>query len=180
MKIESQIVKLGKIEVDLEELRDFIIEAKKNGYAGNMEEQIAEDGSKMLTFQKGNFHYTDNYDGHYQFNGTEILRFKRPNGQRIWQMSYNGMIWEAYKSLLNGKEYEAFSNEVFTFLKKALSHVERDQPFRGPKEFSEGDFKYKTWATPSDISRFNGDETININERTCYNLRYAGGLIIPK
>src|SRR3989344_982930 len=83
-------MKLGKLEIDLEELRDFIVEGKKNCYAGNGEEVILTDGSKRLRFQEGNFYYEDSYAGYYQAPGRELVRWKRKNGQRIWQMSYSG------------------------------------------------------------------------------------------
>ena len=35
-----------------------------------------------------------------------------------------------------------FENEAFPFLKKALMNFDDAMPFRGPSEFSSGDFKY--------------------------------------
>jgi hypothetical protein len=83
-------IKLGKLEIDLDELRAFIVRAKKHCYAGNGEERRLADGSKQLVFQEGDFWYEDNYDGYYQAPGRELVKWQREDGQRIWQMSYSG------------------------------------------------------------------------------------------
>lgn len=174
--IQPEIIRLGKLEIDLEELRDFLVEAKKNCYAGNGEEQIAEDGSKILTFQKGNFHYTDNYTGFYQASGTEIIRWQRPNGQRIWQMSYSGGMLPDFSSDKN------LAHATFEFLKRSLSKITRESPFRGPEgeSFDEGEFKYWAYTSPKrNIKRFVGNERIS-KGTIIFSQDYIGGLVIPR
>jgi len=171
------IIRSRELEVGLDELTDFIVEAKKSCYAGNGEEKEEEDGSRILTFQKGNFHYTDNYAGYFQAPGTEIVRWQRPNGQRIWQMSYSGEM------LLNDPKDNELTKETFAFLKKALSQITEKKPFRGPEEtgFSDGDFFYSA-DTMGDLVRFIGHEKITNKKiaRLVFSQDYIGGLVIPK
>ena len=74
---EDLKMKIGQLEIDLEELRNFLVIAKKNAYAGGGVKKREIDGSKTFTFQEGNFHYTDNYAGSYQAPGNEIVRWQR-------------------------------------------------------------------------------------------------------
>ena len=167
---------LGQLIIDIEELRDFIVDAKKNCYAGNGEEQIAEDGSKILTFQKGKFHYTDNYAGYFQAPGTEIVRWQKPNGQRIWQMSYSGGM---QPNLYGDKD---LAHATFEFLKRSLSKITRENPFRGPEgeSFDEGEFKYWAYTSPKgNIKRFVGNEWIS-KGTIIFSQDYIGGLVIPR
>ena len=174
---QPEIIKLGKLEINLEELRDFIVEGKKSGYAGDGKEQIAEDGSRILTFQKGNFHYTDNYAGYFQAPGTEIVRWQESNGQRIWQMLYSGGM---QPNLYGDKE---LVHATFEFLKRSLSKITKENPFRGPEGpgFSEGEFFYGA-DTKGDLTRFIGHEKITNKRiaRLVFSQNFIGGLIIPK
>ncbi len=172
-------MQLGKLEINLEELTNFIVEAKKSCYAGNGEEIILEDGSKQLSFKKGDFYYEDNYSGFYQALGREIVRWQKLDGQRIWQMSYSGGMLPGFL------DNEEMAEKTFAFLKKALSQVKPEKPFRGPedKNFQEENLGYNAY-TNGDITRFKGYETIKEISKDSWSMilltDYIGGLIIPK
>ena len=164
-----------KGEINLDELQEFIVESGKNGYAGNVEPKRMPDGSKFYTFQKGDFHYTDNFDGSNQAPGTELVRWQREDGQRIWQMSYSGgMLPEYWES----KELAA---QTFEFLKRAL--IKGNNPFRGPQTYNEGNLSY-TMKMDGNIKRFSGKEHIWMQKREFNHLIFSqdfiGGLVIPK
>ncbi len=169
-------MKIGQLEIDLEELTNFIVKAKKNGYASGKEKRRETDGSKTFTFQEGNFYYTDNYAGSYQAPGNELVRWQKgEDWQRIWQMSYSGgmlpKFWEDRK----------LSSLTFEFLKDALMEITPESPFRGPKLYSGIDFIYKA-KVKGDIQRFSGKEEI-INRKsllTVFSQDFIGGLVIPK
>src|SRR3989344_2159039 len=143
-------IKLGQLEVDLGELTDFIVEAKKNGYAAGGEKRRWSDGSKTFTFHNGNFHYRDNYAGSYQAPGNEIVRWQKPDGQRIWQMSYSGGILPQFQG------DEELAKQTFKFLKKALMKGDFEHPFRGPPKFEDEDFIYRT-SVKGNVQRFSGE-----------------------
>lgn len=168
-------MKIGKLEIDLQELAEFLVKAKKNAYAGEGEEKRLPDGSKLLVFRKGDFYYEDNYAGSYQAPGNEIVRWQREDGQRIWQMSYSGGMLPKFWG------DEKLSHLTFEFLKDALMQVNSKSPFRGLKIYGGIDFIYKA-KVKGDIQRFLGKEEI-INRKslvTVFSQDFIGGLVIPK
>ena len=166
-------MKIGKLEINLDELQEFIVEAGKNGYAGNGEQTRMQDGSKSYAFHKGDFHYTDNYAGSYQAPGSEIVRWQREDGQRIWQMSYSGgMLPEFWNN-------EELSTKTFIFLKEALLQSNSKYPFRGPEKFDKENFRY--WMSmEGDIKRFSGKEFIQLYDHVIFSQDFIGGLVILK
>jgi len=178
-------MKIGELEINLGELRNFLVVAKKNGYAGGKEKRREADGSKTFTFQEGNFHYTDNYAGSYQAPGNEIVRWQREDGQRIWQMSYSGgMLPEFWGD-------KRLSHLTFEFLKNVLMQIGSDSPFRGPSICENMGFIYRA-EIEGDIQRFSGKEQIysrvyqsgrsSINKQLemIFSQDFIGGLVIPK
>ncbi|MBU4086739.1 MAG: hypothetical protein KKB21_04150 [Nanoarchaeota archaeon] len=183
----NEQIRIRDAEFMASELADFLVRAKRTCYAGNGNEQILADGSKQLTFQQGNFHYTDNYAGYFQAPGVEIVRWQKPEGQRIWQMAYSGgMKYESDNLLL--------AQRVFKFLKRALEAVDVSAPFRDPECNTEDwdDLKPSFWddsskkelryfaRTEGDIRNFRGREFIDEGVWTVFEQDYIGGLVIPK
>jgi len=186
--MKQEIIKLGKIEIELNELTDFVVKAKKFCYAGGGNEIKLLDGSKLLTFQEGNLYYEDNYDGWYQAPGSELVRWQGPMGQRIWQMGYSGGMESNYF------ENEELTRETFGFLKQALLGVNAEMPFRGPGiyEDREHGFIYRNnvyrnivkdgLVGGGDIKRFSGREDIFCQKEKAivFSQDYTGCLVIPK
>jgi len=145
----------------------FLVFAKKNTYASNGEfgERKLADGTRELTFNQNNFKYRDNYFGFNPFIGEEIVWF---NNKTIWGMNYFGKVIE-----------KNMSEEIYAFLKKALSAVKEDIPYRGPEHLAENDFEYINEHS-GDYMSFIGKETINYKGKLVYSLNYHGGLIIEK
>ncbi len=175
------IYRLGELEVDLSELARFIVKAKKHCYASDGKKEKMPDGSKRLVFAEGDFWYEDNYDGREQAPGRELVKWKREDGQRIWQMAYSGGM------LLRFMRHEEIAEETFEFLKEVLMNVSPSKPFRGPKSYRRGFFAYAN-SFLGDVPRFSGRETIwkNLNEsenepafRQVFDQDYNGCLIMP-
>lgn len=168
-------MKIGQLEIDLEELQNFIVKAKKNTYASGKEKRRETDGSKTFTFQEGNFHYTDNYAGSYQAPGNEIVRWQREDGQRIWQMSYSGGMLPKFWG------DKKVSHSTFEFLKNVLMQIGPKSPFRGPGKYENVNFIYEAWAE-GDFQRFSGKEQIISKklEKIIFSQDFIGGLVIPK
>ena len=177
----SQRAKLGKLEIDLQELAEFIAEAKRNTYAGDGHEERVVDGSRILVYQKGDFHYTDNYSGFYQAPGHEIVRWQNQNGQWIWHMSYACEMNEEF--LVDNESVKKVSG----FLKKALKEVIPEMPFRGPEHYIEDCLLYIS-RTDGNIRRFSGEESIFrtsdsgivFHSPRLFFCNYVGGLVIPR
>ncbi|SFJ64176.1 DUF5680 domain-containing protein [Thermoflavimicrobium dichotomicum] len=150
------------------EFLDFLIKAEKATYASQGDNASVTpllEGSRQLEFQEGPFLYRDVYFGMSYFVGQEVVYYQ---GQPIWSMCYSGGV---------DKEFEMdFVKKVYAFLRKALRNVSADHPFRGPKEFVEGDYIYRD-SNSGELDEFTGKETITFANKFIYSLNYSGGFI---
>ncbi len=148
----------------MNKLIDFIIQAKMNGYASKGEggESSVVDGGKMLEYRLDNLYYRDIYYGFDPFIGQEIVY---EYDIAIWGMNFMGTCIEG-----------ADARAVYAFLKECLKKVEEDMPYRGPKEYSLGGYRYVNKAEGS-MNGFQGEERIYYNDQEVYKLRYGGGII---
>ncbi len=147
----------------MEELKKFLFEAKKNAYANeNAKETKVKGGGKLLIYSKENLVYQDKYFGLDPFSGEELII---KNGKVIWMMNYYGRTIS-----------KVSSKEVYTFLKRSLMKADIKNPFRGPNEFSEKDFKYLN-KTEGTIDSFRGTEKILHKKKEVYYCNYHGGFV---
>jgi hypothetical protein len=156
---------------DSTELRKFLVRAKINTYAGEGKEIEPERKDfKELEYSEEDFYYRDSYCGFYRAPGQELVRFK---GEPIWAMAYDGGIAEEFYT------NELFSKEVYTVLKKALSLINEEIPFRGPEKLEEGDFLY-TNEIKGSLESFSGTEKIFYKGKEVFMQNYIGGFILGK
>ena len=142
-------------------LAQFLVEAKKKTYASEeANKKINEDGSNELLFRKDNLIYKDKYYGADPFIGEEVVL---EDNKVIWVMNYYGEVISSDADVKN----------VYAFLKKAMSQVNEDKPFRGPAEYTEGDYKYLN-SNEGDINNFSGSEKIFYKNKNVYKLIYHG------
>jgi hypothetical protein len=149
--------------LNIVEFKEFLIEAKKNTYAGQGEITASSRPlSKDLPYQKGAYYYLDSYLGDINFIGEEAVWL---DNKAVWGMNY-------YGEMLVENIPENFSK----CLKGALSAVPYDAPYRGPESFSYGDLEYRCeWN--GDIGSFYGEESILSGRKVIYKLRFHGGFI---
>ena len=82
--------------MDLDELHDFIVNAKAATYVGDgKQSESSRDGSHDLIFEEGDFRYLDSYFGGSDFIGEEIVYFQK---FPIWGMNYYGVILNSAKN----------------------------------------------------------------------------------
>ena len=112
-------------------LIDFLIKAKRATYAGKGAETIS---SRMkshdLIYRENDLMYYDTYLGGERFAGEEALWI---SDNPYWSMNYIGRVTG-----------DNFSGD---FLKEALLLVPFDMPFRGPQNYSNGDYLYQCSVT---------------------------------
>jgi hypothetical protein len=157
------------MNVNIKKLANFLVKAKKQTYADDGKEVTPQrPGFKELEYSDGDYVYRDSYTGFFSAPGQEIVRFK---GIAIWSMAYSGGMKKKFH-----KDAE-FAEKVFTFLKKALSRVTEDIPFRGPENFKQGDFEYVNYFE-GDITNFRGYEKILFKGKEVFNQDYIGGLVV--
>ena len=146
------------IYMESKELLEFIFNAHKHTYAAPKEikQKFKVDpilpNHKDYDFVQGDWRYHDSYSGWWSAPGKEIVFYR---DVPVWCMSYQG---QADKS-----RSEDFVDEVFAFLKKALMSVDSSIPFRGPRLFVDGDFKY--------VFEFEGDYSYLVGKESIF---YAG------
>lgn len=155
-----------------ETLLNFIAQAHKNTYAAPKEikKQYRCKTSflpdhKDYDFVKGKWRYHDSYAGKLWAPGREIVFFQ---DKPIWCMSYQGQTKENIS--------EKIIEETFQFLKKALRNFDKAKPFRGPKEYSEGDFKYM-FQIKGNYKYFVGQERILFKGKSVFFQDVMGSII---
>jgi hypothetical protein len=181
--------KVGKI--DLEELREFVWESKKQTWAADGKYEEAPRQGRRYTFQKGIFSYQDEYRGKHQFIGEEIVSV---GDIPIWGMNYSNFI-PNFPGGKNSPDFNLRMEEVSRILKRAILAAPIELPFRGPTLFDMANLHYIHIANilvPSitDIKRFSGRERVFLDRRSedfhkeergtweIHNLNYRGGLIL--
>ena len=141
-------------------LVDFLIRAKQATYAGKGAETASSRvKSHDLIYREGDYMYYDTYLGGDKFAGEEALWISE---DPYWSMDYVGRVIG-----------DNFSGD---FLKEALLRVPEDKPFRGPSEYTNGDYSYKC-DIDGDYEWFQGYETISYKGAVIYECYFHGGLI---
>jgi hypothetical protein len=142
---------------------EFLVRAKQSTYAGVGDDAGVNltDGARELTYAELPLVYRDRYYGWGPFSGEEVVQ---KDGRVVWSMNYYG------RCLSN----EITANQIYCFLVKALGRVVAENPFRGPEEYREGDWRY-TCAVSGDVHEFNGSEKILYDKREVYRLMFHGG-----
>ncbi|MEA3430607.1 MAG: DUF5680 domain-containing protein [Nanoarchaeota archaeon] len=159
--------------MEKEILLKFIAKAHRNTYAAPKEVQQKYKcevsilkGHYDYDFSEGDLSYHDSYAGRSQAPGREVVFLK---GKPIWAMAYQGQYNSKYAD-------DFFQTRAFPFLKKALMNFDDDMPFRGPKEFIEGDFRY-TFEMEGDYDYFKGQERIFYKGESVFFQDVMGSLI---
>ena len=142
------------------EITAFLIKAKRATYAGKgAETDSSRPASHDLVYRDGDYMYYDTYLGGGKFAGEEALWI---SGVPFWSMNYAGRVTG-----------ENFSGD---FLKEALLRVPEEEPYRGPRDYAEGDYAYHC-ETEGSFDWFQGKETIRYRGKVIYECFYHGGLI---
>jgi hypothetical protein len=151
--------------INIQNLRKFLVKAKKATYASgdNSRKVIEKDKSTTLTFEDENWKYHDNYFGGEPYGGREVVLF---NEQPVYFMAYYGWVNEKVINF----------GEVYKILRQALVLIPENNPYRGPKEYSQGDYTYLNNFV-GEIDNFSGEEIIKHNGKEIYKARYVGGIV---
>ncbi len=150
--------------MNLEALRQFLVDANIAGYAGGDERTWGKeaDGSTTISFARDAWRLHDNFFGGEPYGGrTVVFHEDRP----VWMMVYYGCVVE-------GSE----PNWVYGLLRRALMQMPADCPLRGPEEYGEADGAYRN-AWEGDVGRFSGEEQIVQGAQTIYRAQYSGGFV---
>ena len=158
-------MKVEPVAMNEAELRSFLLEANRHGYAaGRAARTLREaDRSTTIVYESGEWRFHDNYFGGEPFGGRAVVCLKdRP----VWMVVYYGRV--------EGRDAEI--QPVYAFLQHALLLAPERFPVRGPDEYVQGVLAYRN-AHRGDVENFWGEETIHDGARHVYTARYAGGLV---
>lgn len=145
----------------MDKIIDFLIEAKKNTYAGKKGSVSSSRlESHDLKFERDEFMYYDTYLGNDKFSGSEALWI---NNMPYWSLNYMGRVLDI----------KTFSGD---FLKEALLLVNKEYPYRGPLDYKNGDYEYKMKVDGS-FEWFNGYEYITYKGIKIYECNFNGGIL---
>ncbi len=111
----------------------------------------------------------DSYTGYFRAPGMTTVYYK---GQPAWTMQYGG----------HGQTegYEDRAKETFNFLKAALMKVSPELPFRGPKQYSEGNSEYTFQLLSGDITDCLWREEIRENGDLTFTQTGLAGIVIHR
>lgn len=159
-EVVAFIQKETRARAEADSLIAFLLRAKRATYAGKgAESPSTRPQSHDLAYEEGELLYIDTYLGGERFAGEEALW---RGGTPIWSMNYVGRVTG-----------ENFSGD---FLKEALRHVPVERPYRGPAEYTSGDYTYHCRVT-GDFGWFHGSETISLQGQCIYECLFHGGSI---
>lgn len=151
--------------MNIEDLRKFLVYCGKEGYAAIQDEdEIREsDQSTSITLKQGPWKFHDNYFGGEPFGGREVVSYE---DKPVWMMVYYGRADDSIDDI----------GPVYQILKKALAQIPEEAPYRGPKEFTDDDWRYENnWE--GNLDNFSGEETIYHQDQKVYCAKYVGGLV---
>jgi len=140
----------------------FLVRAKKAVFAGKGTKiKSARPNSKDLQYAEGTLQYIDTYLGAVKFAGEEAIW---KNDVPFWSMNYIGRPLSEDVSL----------ESLWGFLNEALLLVPEEYPYRGPLQYTNGDYSYKC-IVEGDFHWFSGTEEIFHKGNKVYELRFHGG-----
>jgi len=147
-----------------EDLRKFIIDSNKAGYASGEEKKWIkeEDKSTTIPFKKGDWKMHDNFFGGEPYGGRIIVSHRN---KPFWMMVYYGWVAKNTKK-----------DPIYKILRGALSKMPAKYPFRGPKKYKDENFVYENkWK--GNLEEYSGEEKITLNKKIVYKANYIGGLV---
>jgi len=150
--------------MNFDELRQFLVDNNNAGYAGGDEKKWIKEtnGSTTIPFAKGVWRSDDNFFGGEPYGG-RIVVFK--DEKAVWMMVYYGWVKDGVNT-----------DSVYKVLRGALMKMPADHPYRGPREFIQGEYIYRnSWQ--GELDRYSGEEVITLIGKVIYKANYLGGIV---
>lgn len=147
-------------QVNLDELKQFLIQASKPHADSTADIKKEDDGSRTIEFVEGDYRMHDNFFGGEPYGGRLVVFYK---DEPIFMEVYYGQTSKP-------------ADEVYDFLREALQHPDDDNPFRGPAEYSKDGLVYKC-STQGDVATHIVKEYIYEGDTEIYSAIIVGGLV---
>ncbi len=140
-------------------LLEFIINAKKKGYAGGTDYKVLDDKGKEFIFKEGNYEYRDKYYGFNPFTGHEIIL---KDGKAVWVMNYTGNVTVSTWTVKTSKVFKFLREAMCNYLESPAG-ITASIPVRGARLTLFKNFKY-TSNIEGSFNKFKGIERIYYRE----------------
>lgn len=150
----------SKPDINLEELKSFLMRANMPHATGQGEVKTENDGSRTIEFTERDYRMHDNFFGGEPYGGRLVVFY---NDRPLFMEVYYGQTSRP-------------ADEVYDFLREALQHPGEDNPFRGPAEYKKGSLTYKS-STEGDVTNHTVKEFIYDGEDEIYWAVVIGGLV---
>ena len=146
--------------IKLEELKAFLVRANMPRADGTAKIVKEADGSRTITYTEGDYRMHDNFFGGEPYGGRLVIFYnERP------------VFIEVYYGTTNRP-----ADEVYAFLREALQHPSKANPFRGPAEYRNMNLTYRS-SVEGDISNHTVKEYIYDEDKEVYSAVIMGGLV---
>lgn len=147
--------------IDINEIINFLLLAKKNTYAASTSQtKSSRTNSHDFCYENNSgYAYYDSYLGGECFAGEEAVWL---HDNPIWSMNYHGRVI--------GEHFNV------DFLKEALMTVPEELPFRGPEIYTKGDYHYHC-KVAGEFIWFQGYEEIFYQDKKIYECYFHGGTV---
>lgn len=147
-------------DVNLEELKTFLIRANAPHAKGTAKIIKEKDGSRTIEYAEDDYRMHDNFFGGEPYGGRLVVFYK---DEPVFMEVYYGQTSKP-------------ADEVYDFLREALQHPGEDNPFRGPAEYKKGGLTYKS-STKGDVATHIVNEYIYDGDTEIYSAIVVGGLV---
>lgn len=147
----------------LTELQAFLVRANMPHATGTAKTIKETDGSRTIEYVESNYRMHDNFFGGEPYGGRLVVFYK---GEPLFIEVYYGSVYAT----------ERTADEVYGFLREALQHPGKDNPYRGPARYQKGQLTYKS-ATEGDIMNHTVKEYIYDGDTEIYSAIVLGGLV---
>ena len=148
------------VNVDLDELKQFLMKANMPHATGAAEAVKETDGSRTIKYSEGDYRMHDNFFGGEPYGGRLVIFYK---DQPVFIEVYYGQTSRP-------------ADPIYDFLREALQHPDDSSPFRGPAEFRKGNLTYKS-TTEGDVDSHTIKEYIYDGDEEIYWAVIIGGLV---
>jgi hypothetical protein len=146
--------------VNLEELKKFIMKANMPHATGAAETVKEADSSRTIEYSDGDYRMHDNFFGGEPYGGRLVVFYK---GEPLLIEVYYGQTSRP-------------ADDVYNFLREALQHPDENNPFRGPEEYKKDTLTYKS-TTKGDVANHTVKEYIYDGDEEIYWAVVIGGLV---
>lgn len=157
----------------LRRLAEFIVEANTKTWAADagevLPEQVERKGHKEHEYVRGDWRLRDSYTGYFRAPGMTTVYYKEVP---VWIMAYGGHG--------QTEEYYDQAKATFGFLREALKRVSPDMPFRGPKEYVEGNKRYVFILLEGDITDCTWEEKVFEDGGVTFTQTGFAGLVLHR